>query len=159
MSSKTTQIYTAGYSHPLSGNSINPQLSVWDWNLCYSSEQILQFHNRGYDPEHCPDSWLPRQQPSFMVPELPSSAWLFSRGALTPLNQLRLWWDRPSLLPVSSHWLPWPAVSSESLIRSRGSPHNGELALYPQGCCYLNVCDPDQALKDAAIWGEGLMYR
>lgn len=32
-------------------------------------------------------------------------------------------------------------------IRIRGSPHIGELALSPQGCYCLNVCDPDQALK------------
>lgn len=57
-----TQIYTPGYSQPPAGNSVNLQLSVWDWDLRYSSEQILQFHNPGYDPEHCPDSWLPRQQ-------------------------------------------------------------------------------------------------
>lgn len=93
-----------------------PQLSVWDWNLYYSSEQILQFHNRGYDPEHCPDSWLPRQQASFMVPGLPSFVWLFfSRGVLTPLNQLCPW-DGHSLLPASSRWLPRPAISSESLV-------------------------------------------
>ncbi|XP_043313156.1 myotubularin-related protein 11 isoform X2 [Cervus elaphus] len=110
-----TQVYTAGYSQPLAGNSINPQLSVWDWNLRYSNKQILQFHNPGYDPEHCPDSWLPRQQPSFMVPGPPSSVWLFSRGALTPLNQLCPWRDSPSLLAVSSRWLPRPAISSESL--------------------------------------------
>ncbi|XP_032481200.1 myotubularin-related protein 11 isoform X4 [Phocoena sinus] len=57
-----TQVYTAGYTQPPAGNSVNPQLSVWDWDLRYSKEQILQFHNLGYDPEHCPDSWLPRQQ-------------------------------------------------------------------------------------------------
>lgn len=110
-----TQVYTAGYSQPPAGNSVNPQLSVWDWDLRYSKEQILQFHNLGYDPEHCPDSWLPRQQPSFMVPGPPSSVWLFSRGALTPLNQLCPWRDSPSLLAVSSRWLPRPAISSESL--------------------------------------------
>ncbi|XP_027439621.1 myotubularin-related protein 11 isoform X4 [Callorhinus ursinus] len=110
-----TQIYTAGYSQLPAGNSVNPQLSVWDWDLRYSSEQILQFHNPGYDPEHCPDSWLPRQQPNFMVSGPPSSVWLFSRGALTPLNQLCPWRDSPSLLAVSSRWLPRPAISSESL--------------------------------------------
>ncbi|XP_021778925.1 myotubularin-related protein 11 isoform X3 [Papio anubis] len=71
--------------------------------------------NPGYDPEHCPDSWLPRPQPSFMIPGPPSSVWLFSRGALTPLNQLCPWRDSPSLLAVSSRWLPRPAISSESL--------------------------------------------
>ncbi|CAK7298226.1 Myotubularin-related protein 11 [Vulpes lagopus] len=110
-----TQIYTPGYSQTPAGNSANPQLSVWDWDLRYSSEQILQFHNPGYDPEHCPDSLLPRQQPSFMVPGPPNSVWLFSRGALTPLNQLCPWRDSPSLLAVSSRWLPRPAISSESL--------------------------------------------
>ncbi|XP_032707084.1 myotubularin-related protein 11-like, partial [Lontra canadensis] len=110
-----TQICTPGYSQPLAGNSVNPQLSVWDWDLRYSSEQILQFHNPGYDPEYCPDSWLPRQQPSFLVPGPPSSVWLFSRRALTPMNQLCPWRDSPSLLGVSSRWLPRPAVSSESL--------------------------------------------
>nr|XP_035954263.1 myotubularin-related protein 11 isoform X3 [Halichoerus grypus] len=110
-----TQIYTAGYSQLPAGNSVNPQLSVWDWDLRYNSEQILQFHNPGYDPEHCPDSWLPRQQPNFMVPGPPSSVWLFSRGALTPLNQLCPWRDSPSLLAVSSRWLPRPAISAESL--------------------------------------------
>ncbi|XP_049980555.1 myotubularin-related protein 11 isoform X2 [Alexandromys fortis] len=54
-------------------------------------------------------------QKSFMVPGPPSSVWLFSRGALTPLNQLCPWQDSPSLLAVSSHWLPRPARSSESL--------------------------------------------
>nr|KAF6397373.1 myotubularin related protein 11 [Rousettus aegyptiacus] len=110
-----TQVYTPGYSQPPAGNSVNPQLSVWDWDLRYSNEQILRFHNLGYDPEHCPDSWLPRQQSSFMVPGPPSSVWLFSRGALTPLNQLCPWRDSPSLLTVSSRWLPRPAISSESL--------------------------------------------
>ncbi|OBS74354.1 hypothetical protein A6R68_15095 [Neotoma lepida] len=100
---------------PLAGSSVNLHLSVWDWDLRYSKEQISQFLNPGYDPEHCPDSWLPRQQPSFMVPGPPSSVWLFSRGALTPLNQLCPWQDSPSLLAVSSHWLPRPARSSESL--------------------------------------------
>lgn len=57
-----TQVYTPGYSQPPAGDSINPQLSVWDWDLRYSHEQILQFRNPGYDPEYCPDSWLPRQQ-------------------------------------------------------------------------------------------------
>ncbi|KAK1329092.1 hypothetical protein QTO34_011269 [Cnephaeus nilssonii] len=111
-----TQVYTPGYSHPPDGNSINSQLSVWDWDLRYSNEQILQFHNPGYDPEHCQDSWLPRQQPSFMVPGPPSSVWLFSRGALTALNQLCPWRDSPSLLTVSSRWLPRPAISSERLL-------------------------------------------
>ncbi|XP_070252326.1 myotubularin-related protein 11 [Myotis yumanensis] len=110
-----TQVYTPGYSHPPAGNSINSQLSVWDWDLRYSNEQILQFHNPGYDPEHCQDSWLPRQQPSFMVRGPPSSVWLFSRGALTALNQLCPWRDSPCLLTVSSRWLPRPAISSESL--------------------------------------------
>lgn len=50
-----------------------------------------------------------------MVPGSPSSMWLFSRGALTPLNQLCPWQDSTSLLTVSSHWLPRPARSSESL--------------------------------------------
>lgn len=50
-----------------------------------------------------------------MVPGPPSSMWLFSRGALTPLNQLCPWQDSPSLLAVSSHWLPRPSRSSESL--------------------------------------------
>ncbi|XP_011924845.1 PREDICTED: myotubularin-related protein 11 isoform X3 [Cercocebus atys] len=54
-------------------------------------------------------------QPSFMIPGPPSSVWLFSRGALTPLNQLCPWRDSPSLLAVSSRWLPRPAISSESL--------------------------------------------
>uniref|UniRef100_A0A2K6S9Z9 Myotubularin related protein 11 n=1 Tax=Saimiri boliviensis boliviensis TaxID=39432 RepID=A0A2K6S9Z9_SAIBB len=110
-----TQVYTAGYSQPPAGNSFNPQLSVWDWDLRYNSAQILQFQNPGYELEHCPDSWLPRPQPSFLVPGPPSSVWLFSRGALTPLNQLCPWRDSPSLLAVSSRWLPRPAVSSESL--------------------------------------------
>ncbi|XP_008841951.1 myotubularin-related protein 11 isoform X3 [Nannospalax galili] len=63
-----TQVYTSGYSQPPAGNSVNLQLSVWDWDLRYSNEQMLQFHNPGYDPEHCPNSWLPRQQaiPSFL---------------------------------------------------------------------------------------------
>ena len=129
-----TQIYTAGYSQPLAGNSINPHLSVWDWNLRSSSEQILHLHNRGYDPEHCPDSWLPRQQPSFMVPGLPSSVWLFFRGALTPLNQLCPWWDSPSLLPVSSHWLPQPTISSESLVhQDQGLPSHWGTCPFPPG--------------------------
>lgn len=50
-----------------------------------------------------------------MVPGPPSSVWLFSRGALTPLNQLCPWRDSPSVLAVSSRWLPRPAISSESL--------------------------------------------
>lgn len=50
-----------------------------------------------------------------MVPGPPSSVWLFSRGALTALNQLCPWRDSPSLLAVSSRWLPRPAISSESL--------------------------------------------
>ncbi|XP_051714675.2 LOW QUALITY PROTEIN: myotubularin-related protein 11 [Oryctolagus cuniculus] len=113
--SSYTQVYTPGYSHPPAGNSINLQLSVWDWDLRYSNEQILQFHNPGYNPEHGPDAWLPRQQPSFLVPGPPSSVWLFSKGALTPLHQLCPWRESPSLLAVSSRWLPRMAVSSESL--------------------------------------------
>lgn len=80
-----------------------------------SKEQISQFLNPGYDPEHCPDSRFSRQQQSLMVPGPPSSMWLFSRGTLTPLNQLCPWQDSSSLLAVSSHWLPRPARSSESL--------------------------------------------
>ncbi|XP_063138652.1 myotubularin-related protein 11 isoform X6 [Rattus norvegicus] len=110
-----TQVYTPEYSQPLAGSPANLHLSVWDWDLRYSKEQISQFLNPGYDPEHCPDSGLPRQQPSLMVPGSPSSMWLFSRGALTPLNQLCPWQDSTSLLTVSSHWLPRPARSSESL--------------------------------------------
>ncbi|ELV10774.1 Myotubularin-related protein 11 [Tupaia chinensis] len=67
--SSYTQVYTPGYSQSLAGNSINLQPSVWDWDLRYSNEQILQFHNPGYDPEHCPDSWLPRQQRGLDTPE------------------------------------------------------------------------------------------
>ncbi|XP_007949157.1 myotubularin-related protein 11 [Orycteropus afer afer] len=110
-----TQVYTPGYPQPPAENSINQQLSVWDWGLRYSNEQILQFHNPGYDPEHCSDSWIPRQQSYFMVPGPPNSVWLFSRGALTPLNQLCPWRDSLSLLAVSSRWLPRPAISTESL--------------------------------------------
>ncbi|XP_051054773.1 myotubularin-related protein 11 isoform X2 [Phodopus roborovskii] len=110
-----TQVYTPEYSQSLAGSSVNLQLSVWDWDLRYSKEQISQFLNPGYNPEHRPNSWLPRQQASFMVPGPPSSVWLFSRGALTPLNQLCPWQDSPSLLAVSSHWLSRPARSSESL--------------------------------------------
>ncbi|XP_053446696.1 myotubularin-related protein 11 isoform X5 [Nycticebus coucang] len=75
-----TQVYTPGYSQPPAGNSVNLQLSVWDWDLRYSNEQILQFHNPGYDPEHCPDSWLPRQQffPAGSLFSLaPSTCYLF----------------------------------------------------------------------------------
>ncbi|XP_012585495.1 PREDICTED: myotubularin-related protein 11 isoform X2 [Condylura cristata] len=97
------------------GSPVPLQPSVWDWDLRYSSEQILQFHNPGYAPEHRPGSWLPPQQPSFIVPGPPSSVWLFSRGALSPLNQLCPWRDSPSLMAVSSRWLPRPAISSESL--------------------------------------------
>ncbi|KAM4860861.1 myotubularin-related protein 11 isoform 2-T2 [Thomomys bottae] len=110
-----TQVYTPGNSQSPDGNSINVQLSVWDWDLRYNNEQILQFHNPGYDPEHCSESWFPRQQPNFMVPGPPSSMWLFSRGALSPLNQLCPWRDSPSLLAVSSRWLSRSATSSESL--------------------------------------------
>ncbi|ERE88442.1 myotubularin-related protein 11 [Cricetulus griseus] len=110
-----TQVYTPEYGQSLAGSSVNLQLSVWDWDLRYSKEQISQFLNPGYNPEHRPDSWLPRQQASFMVPGRPSSVWLFSRGALTALNRLCPWQDSPSLLAVSSHWLPRPARSSESL--------------------------------------------
>ncbi|XP_052035675.1 myotubularin-related protein 11 [Apodemus sylvaticus] len=110
-----TQVYTPESSQPLAGSLANLHLSVWDWDLRYSKEQISQFLNPGYDPEHCPDSKFPRQQPSLMVPGPPSSMWLFSRGTLTPLNQLCPWQDSPSLLAVSSHWLPRPSRSSESL--------------------------------------------
>ncbi|XP_075417145.1 myotubularin-related protein 11 isoform X2 [Tenrec ecaudatus] len=110
-----TQVYTPGCPHPPAGNAVNQQLSVWDWGLRYSNKQIQQFHNLGYDPEHCPDSCFPRQQSSFMVPGPPKSVWLFSRGALTPLNQLCPWQDSSSLLAVSSRWLPRPAISTESL--------------------------------------------
>lgn len=110
-----TQVYTPEYSQPLAGSSANLHLSVWDWDLRYSKEQISQFLNPGYDPEHCPDSRFSRQQQSLMVPGPPSSMWLFSRGTLTPLNQLCPWQDSSSLLAVSSHWLPRPARSSESL--------------------------------------------
>ncbi|XP_042537476.1 myotubularin-related protein 11 [Dipodomys spectabilis] len=109
-----TQVYTPENSQSPDGNCINVQLSVWDWDLRYSNEQILQFHNPGYDPEHCPESWFPRQ-PNFMVPGPPRSMWLFSRGALTPLHQLCPWRDSPSLLAVPSRWLSRPATSSESL--------------------------------------------
>ncbi|XP_012979284.3 myotubularin-related protein 11 isoform X2 [Mesocricetus auratus] len=110
-----TQVYTPEYAQSLAGSSVHLQLSVWDWDLRYSKEQISQFLNPGYNPECRPDSWLPRQQASFTVPGPPSSVWLFSRGALTPLNQLCPWQDGPSLRAVSSHWLPRPARPSESL--------------------------------------------
>ncbi|EGV94784.1 Myotubularin-related protein 11 [Cricetulus griseus] len=57
-----TQVYTPEYGQSLAGSSVNLQLSVWDWDLRYSKEQISQFLNPGYNPEHRPDSWLPRQQ-------------------------------------------------------------------------------------------------
>lgn len=57
-----TQVHPPEYSQPLAGSSANLHLSVWDWDLRYSKEQISQFLNPGYNPEHCPDSWLPRQQ-------------------------------------------------------------------------------------------------
>ncbi|XP_060249052.1 myotubularin-related protein 11 isoform X2 [Meriones unguiculatus] len=110
-----TQVYTPEDSQALAGSSGNLHLSVWDWDLRYSKEQISQFLNPGYNPEHCPDSWFPGQQTSFMAPGPPSSVLLFSRGALTPMNQLCPWQDSPSLLAVSSHWLPRAARSSESL--------------------------------------------
>ncbi|KAM6218022.1 myotubularin-related protein 11 isoform 2-T2 [Rhynchocyon petersi] len=110
-----TQVYTPGHPQPPTENSVHQQLSVWDWDLRYSSEQILQFHNPAYDSEYCPDSWLPSQQSSCMVPGPPSSVWFFSRGVLAPLNQLCPWRDSPSLLAISSRWLPRPAVSNESL--------------------------------------------
>ncbi|XP_040854311.1 myotubularin-related protein 11 isoform X1 [Ochotona curzoniae] len=102
-------------AQPPAGSSLNLQLSVWDWDLRYSNEQILQFHNPGYNPKHGPDSWFPRQQPSFLTPGPPSSVWLFSKGSLSPLHQLCPWRESPSLLAVSSRWLPRSAVSSESL--------------------------------------------
>ncbi|XP_007531630.1 myotubularin-related protein 11 isoform X2 [Erinaceus europaeus] len=114
-SNSYTKVYTPGYCQLPAGDSINPQLSVWNWSLRYSNEQRLQFHNPGYDPESCPDSWLPRQQSSFTVPGPPSSVWLFSRGALTPLNQLCPWRDSSSMLAISSRWFPRPAISSESM--------------------------------------------
>ncbi|GAB1287864.1 Myotubularin-related protein 11 [Apodemus speciosus] len=59
-----TQVYTPEYSQPVAGSLANLHLSVWDWDLRYSKEQISQFLNPGYDPEHCPDSKFPRQQGS-----------------------------------------------------------------------------------------------
>nr|XP_010587792.1 myotubularin-related protein 11 isoform X1 [Loxodonta africana] len=132
--SSYTQVYTPRNSQPLPGNSVNQQLSVWDWGLRYSNEQILQFHNPGYDPEHCPDSWLRRRQSRFMVPGPPSSVWLFSRGALTPLNHLCPWRDSPSLLAVSSRWLPRLAISTESLADQEwGLPSHWRACPLPPG--------------------------
>ncbi|KAG8509215.1 Myotubularin-related protein 11 [Galemys pyrenaicus] len=129
-----TQVYTPGYSQPPAGSCVNLQPSVWDWDLRYSNEQIRQFYNPGYDPEHHPDSWHPRQQPTFMVPGSPSSMWLFSRGVLTPLNQLCPWRDSPSLMAVSSRWLPRPAISSESLADQEwGLPSHWGACPLPMG--------------------------
>lgn len=61
-----TQVYTPEYSQPLAGSSANLHLSVWDWDLRYSKEQISQFLNPGYDPEHCPDSRFSRQQVRYL---------------------------------------------------------------------------------------------
>ncbi|XP_004618174.1 myotubularin-related protein 11 isoform X2 [Sorex araneus] len=129
-----TQVYTPGYAHLPGRISGNPQLSVWDWRLRYNNKQILQFHNPGYDPEHHPGSWIPRQQPSFMAPGTPSSMWFFSRGSLSPLNQLCPWRNSPSLLAVSSRWLPRPAVSSESLADQEwGFPSHWGACPLPEG--------------------------
>ncbi|XP_055968914.1 myotubularin-related protein 11 [Sorex fumeus] len=129
-----TPVYTPGYAQFPAGISGNPQLSVWDWRLRYNDKQILQFHNPGYNPQHHPDSWLPRQQPSFMAPGTPSSVWLFSRGSLAPLNQLCPWRNSPSLLAVSSRWLPRPAVSSESLADQEwGFPSHWGACPLPEG--------------------------
>ncbi|XP_049631664.1 myotubularin-related protein 11 [Suncus etruscus] len=128
------QVYTPGYAQFPTGNSGKPRLSVWDWRLRYNNEQILQFHNPGYDPEHHPDSWLPRHQPRFMVSGPPSSMWLFSRGALTPLNQLCPWRGCPSLLAVTSRWLPRPTLSSESLADQEwGLPSHWGTCPLPEG--------------------------
>lgn len=109
------QVYTPGYAQLPAGSAAGLQPSVWDWALRYSQEQMLQFRNPGYAPAQRPESWLPQRQASFMVPGPPTSVWLFSRGALTPLNQLCPWRDSLSLMAVSSRWFPRPASSSESL--------------------------------------------
>lgn len=83
--------------------------------LYYSSEQILQFHNRGYDPEHCPDSWLPRQQASFMVPGLLVLCGSSLEGSDTPESALSL----GRSLPAASLFSLAPSattISSPSLV-------------------------------------------
>lgn len=109
-----------------------------------------------------------------MVPGLPSSVWLFSRGALTPLNQLCPWRDSPSLLAVSSRWLPRPAISSESLADQEwGLPsHWGACPLPPglllPGClgpqirlwrrCYLRGRPEVQVRREDGLGvGKGLL--
>lgn len=79
-------------------------------------------------------------------------------GALTPLNQLCPWRDSPSLLAVSSRWLPtcylwkpgWSGV---------GLPSHWGACPLPRDCCCLDVWDPRSGSGDAATWGEGLRSR
>lgn len=138
-----TQMYTPEYSSPSAEKSVNLQLSVWDWDLRYSNKQILQFHNPRYAREHYPDLRFPRQQPSLMLPGPPNSVWLFSRGALTPLNQLCPWRDNPSLLTVSSRWLPRPAISSESLADQEwGLPSHWGACPLPPGLLLPSYLGP-----------------
>lgn len=110
-----------------------------------------------------------------MVPGPLSSVWLFSRGALTPLNQLCPWQDSPSLLAVSSHWLPRPARASESLADQEwGLPSHWGACPLPPGLllpgylgpqirfwkrCYLRGRPEVQVRREDRLEGEKELER
>lgn len=103
-----------------------------------------------------------------MVTGPPSSVWLFSRGALTPMNQLCPWRDSPSMLAVSSRWLPRSAISSESLADQEwGLPSYWGACPLPSGLllpgylgpqirfwrrCYLRGRPEVQVRKEDRAW-------
>ncbi|XP_007485422.1 myotubularin-related protein 11 isoform X2 [Monodelphis domestica] len=132
--SSYTQVYTPGSPQaPPVGDLVPRPLTVWDWGLRYSHQQILQFYNPCYEPHHCSDICSPREQPTSVTPGPPRSIFLFSRGTLTPLNQLCPWRDGFSSLMSSSRWLPRHNASSDSLADQEWGlpPHWGASPLPP----------------------------
>ncbi|XP_044532023.1 myotubularin-related protein 11 [Gracilinanus agilis] len=131
--SSYTQVYTPGSPQaPPVGDLVPRPLTVWDWSLRYSHQQILQFYNPCYEPHHS-DSCSSREQPTSVAPGPPRSIFLFSRGTLTPLNQLCPWRDGFSSLMSSSRWLPRHNTSSDSLADQEWGlpPHWGASPLPP----------------------------
>ncbi|XP_031823303.1 myotubularin-related protein 11 [Sarcophilus harrisii] len=128
-----TQVYTSGSPQSPVGDLISRPLTVWDWGLRYSHQQIVQFYNPCYEPQHCSDSPPPREQPTPSTPSPPRSILLFSRGTLTPLNQLSPWRDGFSSIMSSSRWLLRHNSSSDSLADQEWGlpPHWGPSPLPP----------------------------
>ena len=142
-----TQVYTAGYSQLLAGNSITH--SYLSGTGIYATA-VNKYYNFIIEAMTQNTAQIPGSLDSSQA------SWFLGSPVLCGSSLEGLWhpWISfvlgtvpPCCQPLLVGSLDLLSLLKAWLIRIRGSPHVGELALYPQGCRWLNVCDPDQALK------------